>query len=51
MCCQGRLKSAGKHPITREPLHWRSVSWDEYYANVYNMCRTDETNLLKGNEF
>ena len=21
-CCRGKAKSAGKHPITKEPLHW-----------------------------
>ena len=48
---KGRQKSAGKHPITGEKLHWRSVSWDEYYENVYDVCRLNTANLLKNNEF
>ena len=24
-CCKGTRKSAGKHPITKEPLHWKSI--------------------------
>lgn len=48
---KGRQKSAGKHPITQEPLHWRSVTWDEYYINTHNTCHINETNLLKSNEF
>lgn len=24
-CCKGVAKSAGKHPVTREPLHWRYI--------------------------
>lgn len=35
---KGRQKSAGKHPVTGEKLHWRSVSWDEYYENVHDIC-------------
>ena len=27
-CCKGKLKSAGKHPQTGEPLHW--MYYDEY---------------------
>lgn len=48
---KGRQKSAGKHPITKEPLHWRSVTWEEYTANVSDICRINEANLLKYNEF
>lgn len=48
---KGRQKSAGKHPITGEKLHWRSVSWDEYYENVYDICSLNQTNLLKSNVF
>lgn len=25
MCCQGKYKSAGKHPTTKEKLHWEYV--------------------------
>lgn len=25
-CCQGKRKSAGKHPITNEKLHWEYVN-------------------------
>jgi hypothetical protein len=28
LCCQGKQKYAGKHPETREPLHW--MYYDEY---------------------
>lgn len=24
-CCMGKVKSAGKHPITKEPLHWKYI--------------------------
>lgn len=24
-CCRGKQKSAGKHPITDKPLHWKYV--------------------------
>lgn len=24
-CCIGKAKSAGKHPITKEPLHWKFI--------------------------
>lgn len=27
-CCRGKAKSAGKHPITKQPLHW--MYYDEY---------------------
>jgi len=30
-CCRGMLKSAGKHPITNEPLKW--MFYDEYINN------------------
>ena len=47
---KGRQKSAGKHPITGEKLHWRSVTWDEYYENVYGTYGIYETSLLGINE-
>ena len=25
MCCRGKLKSAGKHPVTGERLHWKYI--------------------------
>ena len=25
-CCNGKYKSAGKHPVTGEKLHWRYVN-------------------------
>ena len=25
-CCKGKQKSAGKHPITQEPLHWKYIN-------------------------
>ena len=25
-CCNGKQKSAGKHPVTGEKLHWRYVN-------------------------
>lgn len=31
-CCRGKQKSAGKHPITDEPLHWKYV-YDQIGAN------------------
>lgn len=24
-CCRGKIKSAGKHPVTGEPLHWKYI--------------------------
>ena len=35
-CCKGRgsRKSAGRHPITNEKLHWIYVSKDEYLDNL-----------------
>ena len=24
-CCKGKIKSAGKHPVTREPMVWRYI--------------------------
>ena len=24
-CCIGKAKSAGKHPVTNEPLHWKFI--------------------------
>ena len=24
-CCIGKAKSAGKHPITKQPLHWKFI--------------------------
>jgi group I intron endonuclease len=35
-CCKGRgsRKSAGKHPVTGEKLHWIYVSIDEYLNNL-----------------
>lgn len=46
---KGRQKSAGKHPITREKLHWKSVSWDEYYQNVPELCPDNKINLSSSN--
>lgn len=37
-------KSAGKHPITGEPLHWRNVSKEEYEKNKVNNVITWEVN-------
>ena len=31
-CCRGKQQSAGKHPITDEPLHWKYV-YDQIGAN------------------
>ncbi len=29
--CNGIRKSAGKHSITQEKLHWKYITWKEYY--------------------
>lgn len=38
-CCKGTTnrKSAGKHPITGEKLHWTYVSIEEYNYNLKNL--------------
>jgi len=33
-CCKGKEKSAGKHPITKEPLKW--MYYEEYIKNENN---------------
>lgn len=33
-CLKGKLKHAGKHPITGEPLTWKHVTKEEYYNNT-----------------
>lgn len=42
----GRQKSAGKHPITGEPLHWKKVTWDECKENISKVYHSDKINLL-----
>lgn len=47
---KGRQKSAGKHPITGEKLHWKSISWETYYENNPDIHQSNEINLLGSNE-
>lgn len=46
----GRQKSAGKHPKTRKPLHWRKSTWEECELNSSFVCHSDRINLLGNNE-
>lgn len=48
-CLSGKQKSAGKHPDTREPLHWEKVSWETYYENVPDIHTNSEIDLLRSN--
>ncbi len=38
-CCNGKLKSAGKHPITKEKLHWRYATKDEDKQYMNELCK------------
>ena len=35
-CCNGKRKSAGKHSVTGEPLHWKDVTKEEYEQHINN---------------
>lgn len=43
-CCQGKLKSAGKHPETGEKMRW--MYYDEYIKTIEN----NEINVLNNSE-
>lgn len=45
----GRQKSAGKHPVTGEPLHWKKITWEEYYSNAPDTYLFNEIDLLRNN--
>lgn len=47
---KGRQHSAGKHPITGEPLHWESVTWETYFKNKSDDVSLIEIDLLGSNE-
>lgn len=50
-CLKGRQKSAGKHPVTGEKLHWENVSWETYYDDTTSVCENEKISLLGNNEF
>lgn len=43
---KGKQKSAGKHPKTGEPLHWKKVTWEECRQNISKVCPSEKINLL-----
>lgn len=45
-CLSGRQKSAGKHKVTGEALHWRKATWEECQNNISNVCQSEKINLL-----
>lgn len=46
----GKQKSAGKHPKTGKPLHWKKVTWEECCDNVSNVFQSEKINLLGSSE-
>ena len=48
-CCNGKLKSAGKHPITKEKLHWRYATKDEDKQYIDELCKKYKNKITKEN--
>lgn len=46
----GKQKSAGKHPETKQPLHWKKVTWGECCENIENVCHSEKINLLDSSD-
>lgn len=46
LCCQGKTKYAGKHPVTNIPLHWEYVTEEQELEVNLNLFNIDNIKIL-----